>query len=452
MESSPNLGTLIAVWAFIGGLILLIRTISRRPGAGLVQAYVMNLGLLHWVAASLYLLPWYTNHDPGVVAAGLRESLWAVTGFGVGSILLAPLMGSSARAVARHTMPSLRERQLARRYIQAGVIAFFGLAPIVGRIPTVAAIAVQGWNLLVVGFVLTCWQVWRMRTSPTLLGRWLMVTLCLPLVTIVAQGFIGYGLAAAMAILAFIGNFYRPFWRVLVGGLIVGYVGLSLYVTYMRDRQEIREVVWAGQPILARIERVAHTLATAELFDWQNRDHLVRVDDRLNQNLLVGAAVQYMDAGLAEFAHGQTLWHGFIAVIPRAIWPTKPVVAGSGSLVTQYTGIQFAEGTAVGIGHVMEAYISFGTIGVLVGFVLLGVAIGSVDTAAGTRLLSGDLGGFVKWYLPGLSMLQVGGSVVELTSSVAAAVIAALLVNWLLVGRQAGKAVVQPGALARRPA
>jgi hypothetical protein len=435
VEPNEHLANLIVIWAVVAGLILLTRTMSKRPGAGLVQAYVMNLALLHWVAASLYLLPWYTNHDPLIVTAGLEQSLWAVSGFGIGSLLLAPVLLPAMPSGARSRVPRLAERQLARKYIQAGVIAFFGLAPVLGRIPTVAAIAVQGWNLLVVGFVVTCWQVWRARTSPLVLGRWLTATLCLPLVTIVAQGFIGYGMSAALAILAFIGNFYRPFWRVLACGVLLGYVGLSLYVTYMRDRQEIRDVVWAGQPILDRVERVATTLTTIEAFDLHNEDHLVRVDDRLNQNLLVGAAVQYMDAGLADFAYGQTLWQGFIAVVPRAIWPSKPVVAGSGTLVTQYTGIQFAEGTAVGIGHVMEAYVSFGTAGVLIGFVLMGAALGIVDDRAGSRLSNADLVGFVKWYLPGLSALQVGGSIVELTSSVAAAVVAAHTLAWLVAGR-----------------
>jgi hypothetical protein len=280
----------------------------------------------------------------------------------------------------------------------------------------------------------------------------LSITLCLPLLTVMTAGFIGYGIAAATAILSFIANFYRPRWRVLVAGLVLSFIGLSLYVTYMRDREAIREVVWSGQPLAARVERVRLTLSTFEWFDWHQREHLVRIDDRLNQNLLVGAAVQYMDAGLARFAYGQTIYQGVIAVIPRAIWPTKPVVAGSGTLVTQYTGIPFAEGTAVGIGHVMEAYISFGTAGVLCGFALLGTLIGAIDNAAGKRLRIGDVRGFVIWLLPGLSFLQVGGSIVELTSSVAAASFAAWLVNRLLRPSVARPVTQRPLRVAPRSA
>jgi hypothetical protein len=443
------LGAWLVVWAFVAGLIFLIRGTSRLPGVGLVQAYVLNLGLLHWLAAALYLLPWYTNHDPDVVAAGVQQSTYAVFGFGIGSVLLAPGLGLVAGGLAARAAVRPSEPRMARKYVLVGLVAFFGLSPIVGRIPTVSAIAVQGWNLLVVGLCLACWLAWQAKQSQAFV-RSMTIALCLPLVTVMTAGFIGYGIAAATAILAFIANFYRPRWRVLVAAVMLSVVGLSLYVTYMRDREAIREVVWSGQPLAARVERVKLTLSTFEWFDAHNRDHLVRVDDRLNQNLLVGAAVQYMDAGLARFAYGQGIYQGFIAVIPRAIWPTKPVVAGSGTLVTQYTGIPFAEGTAVGIGHVMEAYISFGTLGVLLGFVLVGTVVGAIDGGAGQRLRTGNLRGFVMWMLPGLSFLQVGGSVVELTSSVAAALLAAFLVNRLLKRDQPGSLTPRPVLVARR--
>jgi hypothetical protein len=44
-------------------------------------------------------------------------------------------------------------------------------------------------------------------------------------------------------------------------------------------------------------------------------------------------------------------------------------------------------------------------------------------------LRSADEAGFVFWYVPGLALLQVGGSLVEVTSSVAGAFVAAFLVN-----------------------
>src|ERR1700734_2977948 len=97
-----------------------------------------------------------------------------------------------------------------------------------------------------------------------------------------------------------------------------------------------------------------------------------RVDARLNQNWLVGAAVNRLSETDA-FAHGDTLWDAPLALIPRALWPDGPTNAGSGDLVNRYTDIKFGAGTSVGIGQVLEFYANFGTTGVMIGFALMGL-------------------------------------------------------------------------------
>jgi hypothetical protein len=199
----------------------------------------------------------------------------------------------------------------------------------------------------------------------------------------------------------------------------------------MRDREDIRKMVGGGQPLQDRAERVETTLETFEWLDLWNDDHLERMDSRLNQSFLVGAAVSRL-ADFGEYAHGVTLWQSLQAVIPRVLWPDKPTAAGSGALVSEFTGIQFSEGTSVGIGQVMEFYVNFGTLGVVVGFILFGALITILDGAASERLAAHNLPGFVLWYLPGLSLLQVGGSMVEITSSMATCVVVAMVVNRYL--------------------
>ncbi len=80
----------------------------------------------------------------------------------------------------------------------------------------------------------------------------------------------------------------------------------------------------------------------------------------------------------------------------------------------------------------MEFYINFGTSGVVLGFVVLGLVLSVVDRAAADRLRARDWAGFTVWFLPGFNLLQVGGSLVELTASVGAALLTALLVNAVL--------------------
>jgi hypothetical protein len=178
-----------------------------------------------------------------------------------------------------------------------------------------------------------------------------------------------------------------------------------------------------------RLDRLVETFADTEWFDVNDIEHLRRIDGRLNQNALLGAAVDGIDSGAVPLAYGATLRDAALALIPRALWPSKPVVAGSGDLVATYTGLFFAEGTSVGIGHVMEWYVNFGVVGVALGFVIIGAVTVYVDRAAAMWLHRGDISRFALWFMPGMSLLQVGGSFVEMTSSAAASVVVVLLLD-----------------------
>jgi hypothetical protein len=252
------------------------------------------------------------------------------------------------------------------------------------------------------------------------------------MLTIITQGFIGYGIFNSLMVFTFVARFYRPRWRLVVLGTAAIYLGLSLYVTYMRDRNAIRETVWGGQSYESRIDQLKTTFNEAELFDIDNEDHLERIDARLNQNSLIGASVHYIESGQQGFARGETLWEAILALIPRALWSEKSIVAGSGDLVARYTGYNFAEGTSIGIGQVMEFYINFGRWGVIAGFLILGIIIASIDKGAGRSLANNDWLSFACWYLPGMAFLQVGGSFVEVTAGAASSLIVAALVKCLV--------------------
>lgn len=69
---------------------------------------------------------------------------------------------------------------------------------------------------------------------------WLLVCCCLPLYTLLTTGFMSYGTTAASVVLVFVFNFYRPRWKLIVIGVVTIYLGLSIFVTYFRDRDMIR--------------------------------------------------------------------------------------------------------------------------------------------------------------------------------------------------------------------
>src|SRR6185295_16146111 len=88
-----------------------------------------------------------------------------------------------------------------------------------------------------------------------------------------------------------------------------------------------------------------------------------------------------------------------------------------------------AEGTSVGIGSLMESYVNFGGLGVFVVFFGLGGVLVYVDRSAGSALRRGDSDTFLRWYLPGLSLLNIGGMFAEVTSTGAAALVVVIVVS-----------------------
>lgn len=419
-------------------VIVLARARGKMAGTGLVVAYLVQLGLIHWVAPILYTLPWYRGMDPLVVEAGLAQSLYAVCAFAVGSAILAPFLVRT-RLLPRAKTVANTDKNLPRAYIWMGIGSYLIMSTALGGLPSAMALFATGQQMIVAGLALSAWVAWRLHDYGKL-SLWIALTLLLPFFTVITRGFIGYGTAATLTVLIFMFGFVRSRTVVLVSLPVLAYLGLSVYVTYMRDRGEIRESVWGGQSFSDRLDRVGSTAGTFEWFDIQDQSHLWRIDGRLNQDALVGAAVVWLEDSNA-FARGETFWQALTALVPRALWPDKPVVAGSGNLVSEYTGIQFAVGTSIGIGQVMEFYINFGTMGVLIGFLVLGLIVTICDTCAAERLGSGDLHGFVLWYMPGLSLLQVGGSLAEITSSFAASVFVAFMVNKYLARMQHKQAV-----------
>jgi hypothetical protein len=434
MTTSGLLGWII-VWAAAAVGTVAFRAASSRRETGLVWAYLANLWLLHWPAAVSYTLPWYSPIEFSTVYEGFKQSAIGVVAFGVGAAFLAPFVVGVLEppgGVKAERTGQLPDALLPRSYLIIGILAYAVLVPLARMVPTFNAVAVAATQLVVVGICLRCWHGWFTRNNWMFYSA-LAVAAIIPFATVLGQGFLGYGAASVMTILCFNGSFIRPRWKVAVAGVLVAYLGFSAFVTYMRDRGEIREVVWGGESVTHRITSVLSSVRNTELFDPRDPNHLQRIELRLNQNYLVGASVEMIESGARVPARGETVWQALLGLVPRAIWAEKPVYAGSPGIVSEYTGISFAQGTSVGVGQVMEFFINFRLAGVIVGFLLLGTLIGMFDTWAAERLWQGDWMRFAMWFLAGLGFIQAGGSLVEVMSTVAAGLLAAVLVNKYVI-------------------
>jgi hypothetical protein len=410
-----------AAWTFI-------RAWTSGASVGLIFTYVFSFTTLYWMSPLMYLLPWYDTPGHELTALGLREATFAIVAFAVGTEIARPVIRRWSAALPTAERPGPIDKRLTNLLLVTGGVLYLVVFPLAGYLPSMTAFVSTGSMVAVVAMSLKCWSAWYGGREPSM-WAWVAATAVLPLITVLGQGFLGYGFAAMLTIFAFVASFYRPRTVVVIAGVLLLYLGLSVYVTYMRDRRDIRAVVWTGGGMSERIGQIAGTVGTIEWFDPRELRHLDRIDLRLNQDYLMGAAVAYLAGGSTQLAYGRTVWDAMVALVPRALWPNKPAIAGSGNLVSDFTGMRFADDTSVGIGHVMEAYVNFGRTGVIVVFLILGVVVAIADGMSYAALSRGHGTDFLVRYLPALSLLSVGGSFAELTSSGAAAFVVALTIR-----------------------
>ena len=205
-------------------------------------------------------------------------------------------------------------------------------------------------------------------------------------------------------------------------------------MNYMIARNEIRQLVWYQQAEIGdKLQRIADVFQNNfEWLDLSNERHREAIDNRLNQNLLVGAAVARLESGQVEYASGATFGNMIMALIPRALWPEKPAVGGGGTVVHDFTGIDFAEGTSFGAGQVFEFYVNFGTFGVIGGFVLYGWLLGRMDSRIIECLYRGDQRRFLFWFLISLALLHPGGNLVEVFAGTVGAAVCGCGIGYFM--------------------
>jgi len=244
-------------------------------------------------------------------------------------------------------------------------------------------------------------------------------------------GFLSYGSAAIILVCAALTISTRSYWRVLAGVAVFTFLSLSIFVNYYQHRNDIRAQVWGGAPLETRIESVVDTCRDFELFDPSNRRHLISLDQRLNQNYFVGLAATRIQLGQVDYLKGDSVREGFLALVPRALWPEKTVFAGSPQIVSKMTGLRLSPTTSFGVGNVMEFQINFGIPGVVIGFFALGWLIGTLDLKAASAEQRGELGKVILLFLPCVALIQPNGSLVELFSGSAAALVGAFVWNFI---------------------
>ena len=433
---------MLAAWPV---LVILLMWIDRRHGDAplfLAYAYIASLAVNHWFGGLVHSFPWKPFINSADTVSGFEEATLGLAAFVAGAAMLPKVLVALAeRKQSANRGGAAEGGRIATILVVTGVLSFVASSTVIASLPSMGAILSGGQQMLIAGLCLKCWLAWQINDK-RVFTRWLALAFMFPIYTTLFQGFLGYGIAFLMTILIFIGTFYRPRWHVFGGAVLGVLIGLSVYASYASNRDNIRAQVWGGQAMENRFEALGKMLDEMGPFDFTNPRHLMLVDLRLNQNQLVGAGIHYVP-DFHDYANGETLYMALIALVPRALWPDKPVTAGSMGLVSVYTGIQFAGSTSVGIGQVLEFYINFGHPGVIVGFFILGLMIRYIDLRLSKCLRQGAWNEVGLWFGVGAAALNPLGQLVEVTASMGAAALVGVVLVRYSESRAAGQHAIR---------
>ena len=304
---------LLASWP-LAGLMVRPRIFRKKLGSvGLPLAYFVGIALNHWAGASLYLLDGYYYYDPQVVLKGFRLTTFGLWTFCVGVVIARYWIGS--KQVSSPAMDKLRTRisqktleQLAVLLFAVGLITQLIIMPLIGPVATLTAVLSGLSSLTVVGVCLGIWHA-LLTHNKNRLRIWLLIAFSFPFITLTNNAFLGYGVHRLIVILAFVFSFIKVGAKQVVLLLVMTYLGLSFFVVYLNERDELREMTWQHKAGYGeKVAKVGDMFLEFELFDPGNEVHLNAIDRRLNQNHLVGLAIMNLESNRREFAGGKTLW------------------------------------------------------------------------------------------------------------------------------------------------
>ena len=417
------------VFICLAAFLWLLQLLRRdRVSLGLPIAYLYSLLLIHVPGAFAHIVGRDVFFNSDLVEIGMRFASLGSVCFVAGVWL------------AHSSTPRMPIRQEADRHqfwwfcLLGGWSCIYGLSPLY-EIPSVSAAVDKGGGIWMLGVMLGLRAAFQ-RGDRKRIAIWLGALMVYPILMLLLGGFLSYGSAAIIIVCSALTISTRSYWRVVVGITVFVFLSLSIFVNYFQHRDDIRDQVWGGAPLEARIDSVIDTVRDFEWLDPTNRMQLIALDQRLNQNYFVGLAAQRIQQGQVDYLEGDSVWEGLLSLVPRAFWPEKPVFAGSPQIVSKMTGLHLSPTTSFGVGNVMEFQINFGTPGVVIGFLVLGWLIGTLDLKAAVAERRGDLGRAILFFLPCVAMIQPNGSIVEITGGPAAALVAAY--GWKWAWRQWG--------------
>lgn len=409
-------------------LVAIVWLRENGTSLGIPIAYLFTLLFIHVPGATAHLVGEEYLSDTAATEIGIKYTAIATVSFLLGVIFVGgkPRYYHSPGPVC----PDVDEsRKFAIFCLAAGLLVTYTLRLVI-RIPSIGAIVEKSGGIWVLGVIFGL-QLAVYRGNIHQIGLWLLAMGVYPVITLLYGGFLSFGSTPIIIVLSSLVISIRSHLRVITGVPLISLIFFSLFLSYFQNRDNIRGAVWGGADLNTRWHESLSIITEIQVFNPDNLNHLEALDRRLNQNFFVGRSAQRIESGQVGYIEGRSIWEGVLSLVPRILWPSKPVYAGSPGIIMEMTGFVVNESTSYGVGNVMELYISYGISSLVIGFFLLGGLFRWLDHGAARCGQAGDYGGMVLYFLPAAAMIHPNGSLVELFSGGAAALLAGYGWRWL---------------------
>lgn len=414
------IGACLCCCAALVALVVVLR--DNRPSLGVPLAFLCMLLFYHVPGALAYIAAPTILLDYDETEIGITLTATACVVFVVSVCLTRLIFGKKVHASAG------TKRSFWLFCVLGGWILMFALAPLL-RIASISAAIDQGAGIWMLGVILGLRHSIEKKAASMV--WWLLAMMVFPISMLLLGGFLSYGTAAISFCLAPLMVRAKKLWRALSGFAVVAVLAFHLFLSYFLSRDEIRGAVWGGADMSVRLNSAGGIGRELSWFDPTNVRQLQALDARLNQNYFIGVAVKRLESGQVDFLRGRSVWEGIQGLVPRILWPDKPVSAGSPGIIMEMTGLQLSEDASWGVGPVMEFYINFGTAGLIVGFAALGCLLAYLDLRAAGAEARGNVRALLIAFLAAIALVRPLGSIVELTSGLVAALVAAMVWSWI---------------------
>jgi hypothetical protein len=170
-------------------------------------------------------------------------------------------------------------------------------------------------------------------------------------------------------------------WKSVVIAGVGGFVFLSVMTGWMQTRGMIRRGELSDLGFFDQVQRFIpawYDASVKNAFDSQAANNTIR--DRVDMTNILAMQVRHQP-NIEPYAHGGTVIDSFYTLIPRAIWPSKPVTAGGSRFVMRFSGMRRnpRDTTSIGLPYQFELYANGGSICVVVGLLVIGYACAALE-------------------------------------------------------------------------